>query len=596
VPGGPVGQNDRGPAPVGVLESLDRRAGGGETIGRHRVGGRPQHRRQRGLVSGTDLHQFGDGTQNTCATAVFHKPGGAVLALQSDRERVDTGPQRGNLTFSGALGGLQFGYPFVGQPKIGHRAVVVLVEAQLTLVEFTDLGLDGLELGSGHLDTGGGLIDTGGQPRHAVVDGFHPGPAGLDLAGQPCQAFPAVGLGPDGGQVGLLGLSCRNLPLRQFGAGELETALGLLKLEDQSLLLLGDLIGLAVQFVGIRPGAGGRFSIQVLSPLIGDAHRRADPLGKRRKPEPGLAGGVGALGQRVHGGLVGAERRGGLGQPGGGLIVFATQRGLDIVGTGELRAPDHQVIGCQPQSGVPKVGLDGRRAPGDLGLAPERLELATQLGGQIGEPGQIRRGRVQFSQRLLLALAMFEHTGGLLDEGASVLRAGLEDLGEPTLTDDDVHLPADAGVAEQFLDVEQPAAIAVDLVLAGAVTIHPAGYRHLGILDRQGLVGVVDGQGDLGAAQRCPRRGAGEDDVLHFAAAQRLGALFAHHPGERVDDIGFTRPVGTHHAGDTRLETQSRRRGEGLEALERQTLEVHDRSAYRRADQRSGNPAAPVTP
>jgi hypothetical protein len=90
---------------------------------------------------------------------------------------------------------------------------------------------------------------------------------------------------------------------------------------------------------------------------------------------------------------------------------------------GELRAADHQVVGGQPQPGVTKVGLDGRRAPGHLGLPTERLELAAQLGGQVGQPGQVRRGRVQLAQRLFLALAVFEDAGGLLDEGPPVLRA-----------------------------------------------------------------------------------------------------------------------------------------------------------------------------
>jgi hypothetical protein len=43
---------------------------------------------------------------------------------------------------------------------------------------------------------------------------------------------------------------------------------------------------------------------------------------------------------------------------------------------------------------------------------------------------------------------------------------------ELALPDDDVHLPADAGVAEQLLDVEQPARRAVDRVLRPAVAEH----------------------------------------------------------------------------------------------------------------------------
>ena len=277
-----------------------------------------------------------------------------------------------------------------------------------------------------------------------------------------------------------------------------------------------------------------------------------------------------------------------------GLVVLAAQHGLGAADAVELGLPVHQVVGGQPQPGVAQVGLDGLGAARHLGLAAQRLELAAQLGGQVGQPGQVGRHRVELADRLFLALAVFEHAGGLFDERATVLRARLQDLRQPALPDDDVHLAADAGVAQQLLDIHQPATVAVDLVLAGAVAEHPPGDRHLGVLDRQRVVGVVDGDGHLGAAQRGPRRRAGEDDVLHLAAAQRLGALLAHHPGQGVDDVGLAGSVGTDDAGDARLEAQSRRRREGLEALQRQTLEVHGVPAYRR--RRASRLTAPRNP
>ena len=195
-------------------------------------------------------------------------------------------------------------------------------------------------------------------------------------------------------------------------------------------------------------------------------------------------------------------------EPGGGLVVFAAQRGLGLVGVVELGLAVHQIVGGQPQPGVAQVGLDGLGAAGHLGLAAQRLELAAQLGGQVGQPGQVGRHRVELADRLLLALAVLEDAGGLLDERAPVLRARLQDLGELALADDDVHLAADAGVGQQLLHIHQTATGAVDFVLAGAVAEHPAGDRHLGVLDRQRVVGVVDRHGHLGAAQRSPRRRA----------------------------------------------------------------------------------------
>ena len=191
-----------------------------------------------------------------------------------------------------------------------------------------------------------------------------------------------------------------------------------------------------------------------------------------------------------------------------GLHVICCSRRVGLFAGLDSSSPRrvHQVVGGQAQPGVAQVGLHGLRAAGDLGLPAERLELAAQFGGEVGEPGEVGLHRVELADRLLLALAVLEHARGLLDERAAVLRARFQDRRQPALTDDDVHLPADTGVAEQFLHVHQPARAAVDLVFARAVAEHAPGDRHLGVVDGQRAVGVVDGQRHLGAAERRPAR------------------------------------------------------------------------------------------
>jgi hypothetical protein len=175
---------------------------------------------------------------------------------------------------------------------------------------------------------------------------------------------------------------------------------------------------------------------------------------------------------------------------------------------------------------------------------------------------------------------VLEHARRLLDEGPAAHRVGMQDGVELALADDDVHLAADAGVGQQLLDVQQAAGVTVDLVLAAAVAEHDPRDGDLGVLDRQHAVGVVDGQRYLGAAQRGSPGGAGEDDVLHLAAAQRLGTLLAHDPAQRVHDVGLAGPVGADDAGDTGFEAQRRRRGERLEAAQREALEMHAGRLY----------------
>ena len=381
--------------------------------------------------------------------------------------------------------------------------------------------------------------------------------------------------------MGPVGLCRLAFAFGQFRAGGIQPGARRGQLGQQLLLGGRDLLGLGFQRLGVGVADGGRLDIEMLGAFAGDPHRGAHPLGQRGQPEPGVLDRLGPTGQLRQGRLMRGELLGRHRQPGRGLVVLAAHGGLGLEDRFPLGAPADQVVGSQPQLGIAQISLDGRRTSGHLGLAAQRFELTPQLGGQIGEPGQVRLHGVDFAKGLFLALAMFEHAGGFFDERAPVLGPRLQDLVQLALTDDHVHLAADAGVAQQLLHVHQTATTAVDFVFAGAVAEHPPGDRHLGVLDRQRVVGVVDGDGHFGAAQRRARRGAGEDDVFHFAAAQRLGALLPHHPRQGVHHVGLAGTIGSDDSGDARFEAQSRRRSEGLEALQRQTLEVHDPPDYR---------------
>ena len=209
------------------------------------------------------------------------------------------------------------------------------------------------------------------------------------------------------------------------------------------------------------------------------------------------------------------------------------------------------------------------------GLALEGPDLAPDLSDQVAESLEVLRRRRQPALGPLPAAAVLEHAGGLLDDGAAVLGPGVEDGVELALADDHVLLAAHARVAEQFLDVEQPAGCAVDGVLAVARAEQGPCDGDLGQVDGELARRVVDGEGDLGAAELGARRGAREDDVLHFGGAQRARPLGPQDPGHRVDDVGLAAPVGADDDGDPRFELQHRRVGEGLEALHAERLEEH---------------------
>ena len=223
------------------------------------------------------------------------------------------------------------------------------------------------------------------------------------------------------------------------------------------------------------------------------------------------------------------------------------------------------------------VPFGGRRLPF------ERAQLAPHLAQQVLHTEQVRLGGIEPALGLLLAPAELEHASRFLDDRPALLGAGVQHGIDLALADDHVLLAADAGIGQQFLHVEQTARHAVDRVLRIAVAEEDARDRDLGEIDTERAVGVVDRDAHLGTAERGPLGGAGEDHIVHLLAADRLGRLRTEHPGHGIDDIRLARAVRADDHGDPRLQDQGGAVGEGLEALEVETLQEHSsRRTYSR--------------
>ena len=205
-----------------------------------------------------------------------------------------------------------------------------------------------------------------------------------------------------------------------------------------------------------------------------------------------------------------------------------------------------------------------------VGLTLQRRELAAHLAEEVVEPKQVAFGALQPALGPLAPLPELQDPGGFLDDAATVFGPRVEHRVELTLPDDHVLLPADPGVGEQVLDVEQPAGRAVELVLGVTLAEQRAGDRDLGELDREQRGRVVDRERHLGPPQRGAVGRAREDDVVHLAAAERARPLGAEHPRHRVDEVRLPGPVRAHHHGHAGLELEGRLVGERLESSHRQ--------------------------
>ena len=114
-----------------------------------------------------------------------------------------------------------------------------------------------------------------------------------------------------------------------------------------------------------------------------------------------------------------------------------------------------------------------------LGLALERAQPRARLALHVERAGEVLLGALELQLRAAAALAVLAEPGGLLDQQPPVARLRVHDRLDPALGDDRVHLLAEAGVGQHLDHVGQPAARAVEAVLALAGAVEPAQDRDL---------------------------------------------------------------------------------------------------------------------
>src|SRR3954469_20188470 len=108
---------------------------------------------------------------------------------------------------------------------------------------------------------------------------------------------------------------------------------------------------------------------------------------------------------------------------------------------------------------------------GGLGLTLQRAQRLARLALDVQCAVEVVLRALELELGATAALAMLAESRGLLDEQPAVARLGGHDRLDAALRDDRVHLLAQARVGEDLEDVDEPAARAVEavLALAGAV-------------------------------------------------------------------------------------------------------------------------------
>ncbi len=231
-----------------------------------------------------------------------------------------------------------------------------------------------------------------------------------------------------------------------------------------------------------------------------------------------------------------------------------------------LSAPD--LVAEPPIAlGLPRLFLEG-------------LDLRRQGQGHIVEPPEIIFGGCQFQFGLVAPRIEPRGAGRLVEQQSALARLCRNQRADPPLTDERPRMRPGCGVGEQQLDIAGAGLAAIDPIGGAAATSDSAHY-----LDRRALVigkggstrAVVDRQRDLGEIARRTAAGPGKDHIVHLAAAQPLRRGFAHHPAQRLDEIGFAAAVGPDNPSEARLDRQLGRFDKGFEPGETEAVYLHRR-------------------
>src|SRR5690606_16035724 len=208
-------------------------------------------------------------------------------------------------------------------------------------------------------------------------------------------------------------------------------------------------------------------------------------------------------------------------------------------------------------------------------LSRQATDLGLDFRDEVLEARQVCVGRLQPPLRDLPPVLVATDARGLLEHLPPLLRPVGQDPVHLPLLDHGVGVRAQPRVAEEVVDVLQPARRPVQLVLAAAFAEDRAPDLDLVVRDRQGVVVVREDERDLGTMDAAALRRALEDRLLHLRAADRRSALLAEHPADGVTNVGLAAAVRADDRGDALVELELRTVCERLEPVERKPLQLH---------------------
>jgi hypothetical protein len=213
-------------------------------------------------------------------------------------------------------------------------------------------------------------------------------------------------------------------------------------------------------------------------------------------------------------------------------------------------------------------------ALGATHLLLDTWDLLFELNEQIVDAKRVGSRLIQTSLRLALPRAIARCTRDALEQFATFFRFRRQDCVNFALRNNGGKLSRKPSSHEEVGDIAEPHLRLIEEEFALAGTVRAPCNRKFRKRHRQGAVGIVEGQGNLGHAERPALAVAGEDDVVHARPAQLTRTLLAEHPAHCIDKVRFAGAVRTDDRRNAWLEFEMRSVSERFEAEEIDALKV----------------------
>ncbi|OPZ74246.1 MAG: hypothetical protein BWY82_00783 [Verrucomicrobia bacterium ADurb.Bin474] len=208
-------------------------------------------------------------------------------------------------------------------------------------------------------------------------------------------------------------------------------------------------------------------------------------------------------------------------------------------------------------------------------LSLERAHALGHLINDVGYPRQVYFRQTELVEGLFALAFVFGDSGSLFKNRPPFHRIGRQNLVDLPLHQKGIGNLPYPRIHKQVLDILQPAYLTVDEIVTPLIPCDSTDNLNLMKLCAKLPLAIGEHQFDLTKRKRLPVLGSCEDNILHLAPTQGLGALFSKDPADGIHDVALSTAIRPNHSGHSRPEIQLSRISKAFETVQCYGFEKH---------------------